>query len=180
MTSVPDTVATYGVFAGDAADDRHDLVAGLEKAFARSARHGAGACVLMLVLDRAEELAGVRTHEIGAMAMSTVSRAADRVLRKPDILGRFEAGAIAAIALETDVDSAIAIAERIQETVQGVEIDTPDGARNFTVSIGISELNADMPNFASALKSAERALRTATASGRDRAVVGASTEVAAI
>jgi diguanylate cyclase (GGDEF)-like protein/PAS domain S-box-containing protein len=124
-------------------------------------------------------------HAAGDHVLSAIALAARSVLRKSDVLGRLGGEEFAILLPDTELDGALALAERVREAVAKVEVITsqlgaaagvdpeePPSERSLdpihvTVSIGVAQLRGDEA-FETLLKRSDKALYAAKELGRNR------------
>jgi len=139
----------------------------LARQFGTAQRGDAPFTVMVVNLD---DLGGINRrygHEEGDAALAGAALALERVLRRGDLLIRWEGGDFLALMPGSDARGAQAALARLGEDGLGIR---PDG-RLLTASIGIAEREADrLGRWTDAVDLARRRTQSAKAAGRGRAV----------
>jgi diguanylate cyclase len=136
----------------------------------RHQRLGLPAALLMIDIDHFKRINDEHGHLTGDEVIRSVARIIRRCIRDVDVPGRYGGDEFAIVLVQTDVETARIIAERIRLTVLAGE---PDGipVSMSTVSIGIATNADDMNDVRAWVKRADVALLEAKANGRDRVAV---------
>ena len=151
----------------------------LNRMFAQAAATGAPLALLMLDLDHFKQVNDQHGHPVGDQVLAGVGAALRAALRNQDFAGRKGGEEFAILLPDTDIATALEIAERIRAAI--AEISLPGTDAPVTVSIGV----AGFPSHASTLDRLERladaALYVAKRQGRNRVEVAepAAADVAA-
>lgn len=146
-----------------------------ERAFAAwvgdGLRRNAESSLLLLNIDRFDEINGEHGHEAGNQVLAQVVKIVKDVIRETDAVGRVAGGQFGVLLPATGGDQALGTAERIRFAVARRSEEC--GVR-FTTSIGVTGGHS----FRDAWGAAERALTLAQSAGHDRVVL-AETETQA-
>jgi diguanylate cyclase (GGDEF)-like protein len=105
------------------------------------------------------------------MVLISVAKACQEQIRETDLLSRFGGEEFCVLFLETDINSAASIAERIRCTISKLEFASEEKSFSVTASIGISQLMGSDDNMENILKRSDDALYKAKENGRDRVVL---------
>ncbi len=140
----------------------------LERVFELSMLSGQPACLLMLDVDHFKAINDRFGHPIGDLVLK---RLADCCLhafpRKDDFVARYGGEEFIVVLRETPLRTAIKLGERLLRTIRELSVEHDQGILNFTVSIGLAELDPRAsPN--QWLREADSALYQAKRAGRDR------------
>jgi diguanylate cyclase (GGDEF)-like protein len=126
--------------------------------------------VLMIDIDHFKRFNDQHGHAAGDEALRVVAKALKRTLgRGQDFAARY--GGEEFVILLTDIDriGALDVAERLRARVEGLLIAHDNGSHRVTVSIGIVSVRGrEQLDAAALLRTADRALYTAKALGRNR------------
>jgi diguanylate cyclase (GGDEF)-like protein len=133
----------------------------------RADRYGIVFSVLMVDLDRFKRINDSYGHQIGDQAIRAVAEVARKALRPTDIMARYGGEEFIITLTHTDTQGAIKVAERLRQAVSELELATPTGSINFTISIGIST-HRRAALLEQIIGAADRALYAAKAAGRNR------------
>ncbi len=135
----------------------------------RADRTGGKLCALMADLDHFKRVNDVHGHEAGDRVLATFGDLLRRRTRATDIVARFGGEEFVVLMPNTDMEQAVAIAERIREAIAACRVEPlPDPV---TASFGVVELVAGEQANA-LLRRADTALYEAKQSGRNRVVAG--------
>lgn len=141
--------------------------------FLRRAHHSSQPlCLAMLDLDNFMAFNERHGIALGDMLLHSIAERLAERLRARDLIARYDACSFIVLLPETDIDTAMLIAERLRRVVAATSLpiaaeDSPtDGV---TVSCGVALLHPD-ENLEHLLGAAEYALLQAKSSGRDRVV----------
>jgi diguanylate cyclase (GGDEF)-like protein len=138
----------------------------LKRTFAQATRTKAPLALLLLDLDHFKQVNDQHGHAAGDQVLASVGAALRSVLRDRDFAGRNGGEEFAVLLPDTDIGTALEIAERVRATI--AEVTLPGTDVPVTVSIGV----AGFPDHASTLERLERladaALYVAKRQGRNR------------
>jgi diguanylate cyclase (GGDEF)-like protein len=138
----------------------------LKRMFAQALTTGSPLVLLLLDLDHFKQINDQRGHPVGDDVLASVGAVLRSVLRTTDFAGRDGGEEFAILLPETEVPTALEIAERVRAAI--AEISLPGSDVSVTASIGISSF----PDHASTLERLQRladaALYVAKRHGRNR------------
>ena len=119
-------------------------------------------------VDRFKRVNDTYGHAIGDLVLIHVAESLKANLRECDMLGRFGGEEFVVLLIETGIDDAIKIAERMRLAVSGIQL--PEVVKQITVSAGLAELKSGETAEA-LLQRSDRALYRAKKSGRNCCLV---------
>ena len=138
----------------------------LKRMFAQALTTGSPLALLLVDLDHFKQINDQRGHPVGDQVLANVGAVLRSVLRGSDFAGRDGGEEFAILLPDTQMPTALEIAERIRAAI--AEISLPGSDVSVTASIGIS----GFPDHASTLDRLERladaALYVAKRQGRNR------------
>ncbi len=135
----------------------------------RSRRYSRPLSILMVDADRFKNINDTHGHDMGDKALKALGSTLESVLRSTDVAGRIGGEEFVLMLPETALPEAVAVAERLRQTVEQKSIPMSDGPLiSFTVSIGVTELTDPSQGIDDLLKRADNALYRAKSSGRNR------------
>lgn len=137
--------------------------------FDRCRSSGQPLATFMVDIDRFKRVNDTYGHRVGDLVLVRVAACIQAVLRSGDIVGRIGGEEIAVVTVATPPD-AMALAERLRRAVAGAGLESDDGPRAVTVSLGVACLEERDHCLSDLLDRADRALYAAKAAGRDRVV----------
>jgi diguanylate cyclase (GGDEF)-like protein len=138
----------------------------LNRMFAQATTTGSPLALLFLDLDHFKQINDQRGHAVGDQVLANVGAVLRNVLRNRDFAARNGGEEFAVLLPDTEISSALVIAERIRAAI--AEISLPGSDVSVTISIGVS----GFPDHANTLDRLERladaALYLAKRLGRNR------------
>ena len=136
----------------------------------RACRYGRPLGLLMLDVDHFKRVNDTQGHGAGDAVLRGLPPLIRRSLRASDTQGRLGGEEFAILLPETDLDGAVALAERIRETIAGFEVVHQGRPIRVTASIGAAAFGPGADDPDALLNHADRALYRAKANGRDRVI----------
>src|SRR5438309_2413773 len=110
----------------------------LARAFEESARYARPLSLAIIDLDFFKKVNDTYGHAVGDEVLKAVARMFQASIRSVDLAARYGGEEFAVMMPETDMDDALAFAEKIRSLVEGTSIDTQAASITVTVSIGVS------------------------------------------
>jgi diguanylate cyclase (GGDEF)-like protein/PAS domain S-box-containing protein len=135
----------------------------------RAIRYERPLAIMMMDVDHFKNINDTYGHSIGDQLLVRLTHDCQRLLRKQDVFGRIGGEEFAITLPETGLTEAIEAAERLRETIEEAEIESPRGAVRVTTSIGVTVCAPD-DTIDSALRRADQALYSAKRAGRNQVV----------
>ncbi|MFN3295006.1 MAG: GGDEF domain-containing protein, partial [Gemmobacter sp.] len=105
---------------------------------AGSQRRKSPFCVLMLDLDFFKQVNDTHGHEAGDKVIKTLADILLRNIRSSDMAVRYGGEEFLVLLLDTGVQGALKVAEKIRAEVEATKIPLPGGMLQKTVSIGVA------------------------------------------
>jgi diguanylate cyclase (GGDEF)-like protein len=145
----------------------------LKRLYGQASTTGSPLALLLLDLDHFKQVNDVRGHAVGDQVLAKVGAVLQSVLRTGDFAGRNGGEEFAVILPDTEIRTAVQVAERVRTAV--AEISLPGTDVTVTLSIGIAVYpdHATTPDRLERL--ADSALYVAKRDGRNRAEVAEPT-----
>jgi diguanylate cyclase (GGDEF)-like protein len=125
------------------------------------------AALLLFDLDWFKVINDTYGHAVGDRALKAFSGLAGSILRPGDLFARLGGEEFAALIVHVTEDVAVSIAERFRDAVQALALDDADRRVRLSVSIGVATVNTAGLTLAELIKSADQALYSAKAEGRN-------------
>jgi diguanylate cyclase (GGDEF)-like protein len=141
-----------------------------------AARDNTPLTLLMMDLDHFKQLNDTWGHALGDRALRTFGGVLLTVTSSRDAVARLGGEEFAILLPGRSSRSALSLAERLRATVEGLRLSEGEELVRFTVSVGLSSLQAGELSFEPMLRRADRALYKVKRSGRNRVLL-ADTEV---
>lgn len=144
-----------------------------ERELARYRRENTRMSALMLDIDHFKQVNDVHGHAMGDRVLAKMVSVAAQVLRQEDLIGRLGGEEFAIVLVDSGVDAAARVADRIRQAIKQITFPGDSGPFNVSVSIGVSEPLFVEDSMNDVLERADAALYQAKRSGRDRVIVAA-------
>lgn len=146
--------------------NRHKLENFLKQEVARCSRYSSVFSLIIFDLDHFKSINDRFGHNEGDSVLSTVAQLVDQNVRESEVAGRWGGEEFLILLPETGTDSAIAVAERIRETIAQHRFSIPEPV---TISAGVATFRAgDDPH--QLVQRADAALYNAKDAGRNRVI----------
>ncbi len=139
-----------------------------KREFGRARRYRRPLTAIMLDIDHFKQVNDTYGHAVGDKALKIVSERCRKTVRDIDILGRYGGDEFAALLLETDLDGARIVAERLCQCVAETPINTDSGTITITISVGVAILDKTCTGLDMLLVRADQALYVAKQAGGNR------------
>jgi two-component system cell cycle response regulator len=144
----------------------------------RHLRHGGTFAIVLIDLDHFKIINDTRGHLAGDAVLKEVSRRMTSNVRPYDTVGRYGGEEFIVVAPSCGRSGAIALAERILNSLRSAPIETDGGPVRVTVSCGIAVSSAAKPlNAQELIHLADEALYRAKELGRNRSEFAIAPEV---
>jgi diguanylate cyclase (GGDEF)-like protein len=154
--------------------NRREVLDRLSAETERAKREGTSVGVLMLDIDHFKAVNDTHGHAAGDDVLAEIAARLSAAMRPYDTVGRIGGEEFLIVAPGSDLDEALALAERARERVSAEPVKTRDGEIAVTVSIGATIAGvAHGLGVDRTLARADAALYSAKKAGRDRVVAHA-------
>lgn len=152
--------------------NRRYLDSHLVTMFDESALRARSLSVLVLDIDKFKSINDTYGHDAGDEVLVEFAARVKANSRTIDVVARFGGEEVVVIVPDTNLQGAMAIAERIREQVEAKPFMVHNGRQsiNVTVSIGVAGRRAGDPSAQDLLKRADTALYQAKHEGRNRVI----------
>ena len=127
--------------------------------------------LVMLDIDLFKHVNDTYGHPVGDHVLKAAAMRFKGQLRSIDTLGRYGGDEFMILLVDTGLEGAKAIAERLRACIQEAPFETGDGLVPVTISLGIAALTEDCPNLDALINEADGALYAAKKAGRNRVKV---------
>ena len=142
---------------------RRHMDTGCQVELSRCRRHGRNMAVLMLDLDHFKKINDTYGHPVGDQTLIRFVTQVSTLLRQPDMLGRYGGEEFLLLLPDISEATALVVAERIRVACEQTQTEP-----RFTVSIGLTTIQANSDTVATLTARADQALYRAKAQGRNR------------
>ncbi len=136
--------------------------------FKRFDRYEQPSSLIMLDIDHFKKINDSYGHTVGDEAIRAVSRTIREHTRDLDIPGRYGGEEFGIILTNTNGDGACVFAERLRKTIEESTIYAEGHVIQFTVSMGVAELNQDLHDHRHWIEKADQGLYRSKEGGRNR------------
>ena len=141
----------------------------LAREVVRSQRHNRPLSVLALDIDKFKTLNDSLGHLCGDFALRELANVLRGNVRQEDLFARCGGEEFVVVLVETTLEGAVVVAERLREAVEGHQFKFESTPINITVSIGVATTSGDATVTPTALrKAADEKLYEAKRTGRNR------------
>ena len=129
----------------------------------------ASSCLLMFDVDHFKKINDNYGHDVGDRVLQVIADTARKEMRQSDLLARFGGEEFIVLLNDTQMQDALVISERLRSSIQKQYLyDGPERNLQFTISVGLSELESPTQNLDDLIKKADIALYVAKEQGRNR------------
>jgi diguanylate cyclase (GGDEF)-like protein len=168
--------ATHDELTGLA--NRRVVLDEIAREHSRHLRQGGSFAIILVDLDHFKSVNDTRGHPTGDAVLKEVSRRMARSVRPYDTVGRYGGEEFIVVAPSCGRSGAIALAERILNSLRSAPVETDRGPLSVTVSCGIAISTAAKPlDPRELIHLADEALYRAKERGRDRSELATETEL---
>jgi len=144
------------------------LLSALENEIRRAERYETRLSVLFLDLDRFKLVNDRHGHLVGSQTLRNLSQVLLQCVRQVDTLARYGGDEFTILLVDTDLEEALVIAERIRRTVEDTVFEGGEGSLRLTISIGVAAYPDDGSERDRVLDAADKAMYRAKSLGRNR------------
>ncbi|MBF0243946.1 MAG: GGDEF domain-containing protein [Planctomycetes bacterium] len=139
--------------------------------FHRMVRYQRDLSFIVIDIDHFKKVNDTYGHHTGDLVLKGVSRILMENIRKSDMAFRYGGEELAIMLVETPLDEAIGVAEKLRILTESTTFPTDQGDRmTVTASFGVSSLSSAMSSPEDLPQSADKALYEAKRTGRNRVV----------
>lgn len=134
----------------------------------RAVRYNLPLTFLMVDVDLFKHVNDTFGHATGDQVLIQLSKTMKNQTRNSDLAGRIGGEEFGIILVNTHLDTAIILADRLREEIQALSIISGSAMVKVTISIGVAELSPDIQMTDQLMKAADQALYEAKRDGRNR------------
>jgi two-component system, cell cycle response regulator len=140
---------------------------------ARALRSGERLGLMVIDVDHFKSVNDAHGHEAGDEVLKAIAQRIAASVRRPDVVGRYGGEEFVVILPGADPEVLLELAERCRRAVAAQPFPRPDGPPlPITISLGVAGVPEHALTARELVRTADRALYLAKASGRNRAQVG--------
>ncbi|MBI5353849.1 MAG: diguanylate cyclase [Chloroflexi bacterium] len=148
--------------------NRHHFMELSKREFGRARRYQRPLAVIMIDIDHFKQVNDTYGHAAGDQVLKIVAERCRKTVRDIDILGRYGGEEFAALLLETSLEGAQIVAERLRHCVSEPAINLDGHSLTVTMSVGVTTLDERCTSLDILLVRADKALYLAKQAGRNR------------
>jgi diguanylate cyclase (GGDEF)-like protein len=140
-----------------------------DREIARASRYGSALSCALIDADHFKAINDTYGHGVGDLALKHLAAICSKELRTSDCIGRIGGEEFAIMLPETELGTAIEVAERLRKTIAATPLDAGGGRMvSLTASIGVAAYSESMKTFDALLSNADFAMYDAKNNGRNR------------
>jgi diguanylate cyclase (GGDEF)-like protein/PAS domain S-box-containing protein len=139
--------------------------------FARSKRMERPFCCLLLDVDHFKQINDNYGHPVGDQVLRAFAQNCKNMVRETDIIGRYGGEELVIFLPETDVETAVQVAERLRSAIEKTPITVSNRDVNFTISIGVAAKDENTLDLQTLVARADQAMYIAKYKGRNRVAI---------
>lgn len=126
----------------------------------------------MLDLDHFKQINDNYGHHTGDLALQEFANLCKHSVREIDLVGRYGGEELIILMPETELETAIRVAERLRAILSDKKIVLKDQPMNFTASIGVAAKDENTTDLETLIARADQAMYIAKHKGRNRVAIG--------
>lgn len=134
----------------------------------RAARYGRPLSIIVIDLDHFKYVNDTFGHAAGDTVLRQLARIIVVTMREGDVIGRVGGEEFAVLLPETNLDGAVASAERLRQRVGSHVFRHQDTSIQVTISLGVAQHSAQYSKWEAFFEAADKALYEAKANGRNQ------------
>jgi diguanylate cyclase (GGDEF)-like protein/PAS domain S-box-containing protein len=134
----------------------------------RAVRYNLPLSLFMVDVDFFKRINDTFGHAGGDRVLIQLSAALKNTIRNSDLVGRIGGEEFGFLLVNTNMDGALILADRLREEIQAMNIVFGSETIKVTISIGVAELSPDIRMMDQLMKAADQALYQAKHDGRNR------------
>jgi len=145
----------------------------LDSEINRSIRNDRTISLLLADIDRFKKFNDTYGHQTGDFLLKEFSRVAKEIIREYDLIARYGGEEFIFVLPETNSEEAMAVAEKIRQTIADYPFDDGSNTYHVTISIGVASARPAGSEFLKddLISLADEALYEAKNSGRNKVVL---------
>lgn len=136
--------------------------------YKRHTRTQQSSALIMLDIDHFKKVNDTYGHPFGDIVIKEVANCLRKNMRETDVAGRYGGEEFTLILVDTDLKNAKLVAERIRKSVEACEFEYQGTPVKVTISLGISHITGNIPDYQTWIKVADLGLYIAKESGRNQ------------
>lgn len=135
--------------------------------FSRAHRATRPFCCMMLDVDHFKPINDNYGHPIGDQVLQELATRCKNSVRAVDLIGRYGGEELIVLMPETDMETALQVAERLRLSIEEEPIKIPNGEIAVTISIGVATKDNNTTDLETLIARADQAMYIAKHKGRN-------------
>ncbi len=142
----------------------------IKREIARAVRDGRSLCLIMFDVDHFKRFNDEHGHQMGDLVLREICASASKTLRENDMLARYGGEEFAVLLPNTDLDTALSIAETLRAAIATTPVERGPERYHVTISLGVACLDPTLGEATpeELISQADQALFQAKRQGRNR------------
>lgn len=140
----------------------------LQTEYKRWNRSQHSSSLVMLDIDHFKSVNDNYGHMVGDDVIRHISALIREHVRETDVSGRYGGEEFTILLADTSAENAYVFAERLRKEVEAAVVKHNDIELQYTISLGVAEVDATIKNYEAWIESADAALYHAKENGRNR------------
>jgi diguanylate cyclase (GGDEF)-like protein len=136
--------------------------------FKRLQRYNHQSTLLMCDIDHFKRINDTYGHAAGDEVIRAVADAVRSNLRATDIAGRYGGEEYAILLVDTNIEQAACLAERLRQSVEKLKINYNSQQLGATISVGLAQHDKNMAEHRQWIEAADKGLYQSKAAGRNK------------
>jgi diguanylate cyclase (GGDEF)-like protein len=148
-------------------DARQDMLMRIDQDFIQAKKQNEDLALLMVAVDGFAKIDETHGQDVGDMVLREVTQVVGTVLRREDVLARYENNTFAILLHNLNESGTVVLAQRIRRAVKYHHFIHQGEKIRVTVSLGIGSLTKNMKNAMDLIREAQAHLDKAISAGHD-------------
>jgi two-component system, cell cycle response regulator len=148
--------------------NHEEIIDCLRRELARARRNGKLVSAIMVDIDHFKLVNDTFGHQAGDAVLRAVADKMHLRMRTYDSVGRYGGEEFLVVLPGCDGENAMALAERLRQSICAVPVATTEGAIAVTISLGVADSSAEDTDAIALIRAADQALYRAKGNGRNR------------
>jgi diguanylate cyclase (GGDEF)-like protein len=149
-------------------NNRRSFYEKTEPIWSTARRKGRDAAIISMDIDLFKQINDTYGHVHGDETLTAVAAALSRSIRQGDVLARWGGEEFIVFMPETNLQEAVALAERLRAAVAQIRVPHAKGETAITASFGVAQKDADHATLDALISAADDYLYQSKQQGRDR------------
>ena len=143
----------------------------LIKEFNRHKRTEEPCSLIMFDIDYFKKINDTYGHQAGDEVIRATAQAVKTEVRTTDIVGRYGGEEFGVILIDTKGQGALNLAQRLRQRIESHPVHHDGVEIRYTISLGVAEVQSQMPDHKHWIEHADQALYQCKESGRNKAIL---------